>query len=124
MFYPYYRVDTTGQIVIGDFGLARDIYQKEYYHPENLDRPVPVKWMAPECLESGLYSTKSDVVSITHKFDSMILLGRTFSMGLTQHEASPYVNIINTEFYRIGILISDSEFLYMFYPYTFTGNIK
>lgn len=46
---------------VADFGLTRDVYSKEYYSSENKQR-LPVKWMAPESLEQGKYSAKSDVV--------------------------------------------------------------
>ena len=50
---------------IADFGLARDIYETEYYRPEDKQRPLPYKWMAIECviLDSKQFTTKSDVVS-------------------------------------------------------------
>jgi serine/threonine protein kinase len=47
---------------IGDFGLSRDIYAKHYYRSKN-KIPLPYKWMAPECIERGLYSSQTDVWS-------------------------------------------------------------
>ncbi|KAK8773288.1 hypothetical protein V5799_012180 [Amblyomma americanum] len=46
---------------VADFGLSRDIYEKDYYSSDNKTK-LPVKWMAPESLEKGIYSYKSDVV--------------------------------------------------------------
>ncbi len=48
---------------IADFGLSRDVYRTDYYRVEDKKRPLPVKWMAPESLTEGVFSTKSDVVS-------------------------------------------------------------
>ena len=48
---------------IADFGLARDIYEKDYYSVENRGRPMPIKWMAAECLDTFKFDSKSDVVS-------------------------------------------------------------
>ena len=48
---------------VADFGLARDIYEKEYYSSENKKAKLPVKWMALESLEKGTYGSKTDVVS-------------------------------------------------------------
>ena len=50
-------------IKIADFGLARDIYEKDYYRTEDSSRPLPVKWMALESLEASTFDTRSDVVS-------------------------------------------------------------
>ena len=49
---------------IADFGLTRDIYDKDYYRMSDRTKPVPAKWMALESLVEGHYSTKSDVVSV------------------------------------------------------------
>ena len=43
-----------------DYGLARELYEKYY---ESDDDRVPYKWLAPEALTDGKYSSKSDVVS-------------------------------------------------------------
>ena len=47
---------------IADFGLARDIDEKDYYRVEDRDRPLPFKWMAPECFDQNKFDTYSDVV--------------------------------------------------------------
>ena len=51
-------------IKIADFGLSRDLYERDYYRQEEHTKPLPVKWMALESLEMGMYTTKSDVVSM------------------------------------------------------------
>ena len=57
------RVDSSLCVKVADFGLARDMYEKDYYRPEDLTRPLPVKWTALECLDGAEFTTKSDVVS-------------------------------------------------------------
>eukprot|EP00795_Rhopilema_esculentum_P007614 gene7614-13426_t len=47
---------------ISDFGLARSIYQNSNYK-KTTGGELPVRWMAPEALFSGTYSTNSDVWS-------------------------------------------------------------
>ena len=57
-------MDGKGVIKVADFGLAEDIYTTNYFRIKKGDAKVklPVKWMAPESIESGLFSEKSDVV--------------------------------------------------------------
>ncbi|XP_055354538.1 fibroblast growth factor receptor 2-like isoform X2 [Paramacrobiotus metropolitanus] len=68
---------------IADFGLARDIYDQEYYRKtlsnnSTSDR-IPVKWMALEALRDLVYTYKSDIWSFG------VLLWEIMSFG-----ASPY----------------------------------
>lgn len=43
-----------------DFGLARDLYSSDYYQVEG-QRKLPVRWMAPEALLQGKFTTESDI---------------------------------------------------------------
>lgn len=63
-----FRLDESFQAVVGDFGLSRDVYAKDYYSSDNKKTMLPVKWMAPECLEDGTYTSKSDVVRLLFKY--------------------------------------------------------
>ncbi|KAF7989871.1 hypothetical protein HCN44_008545 [Aphidius gifuensis] len=47
-------------VKIGDFGLARDIYKNDYYRKEG-EGLLPVRWMSPESLIDGVFTTQSDV---------------------------------------------------------------
>ncbi|GMT34505.1 hypothetical protein PFISCL1PPCAC_25802 [Pristionchus fissidentatus] len=49
-------------VKMGDFGMARSLYADEYYTIEGECR-LPVRWMAPESLLMGKFSTASDVWS-------------------------------------------------------------
>lgn len=49
-------------VKIGDFGMSRDVYLRDYYHISDMDQPLPVRWMALESLIEGCYSTHTDVV--------------------------------------------------------------
>ncbi|XP_004707824.1 hepatocyte growth factor receptor [Echinops telfairi] len=51
-------------VKVADFGLARDMYDKEYYSVHNkTGAKLPVKWMALESLQTQKFTTKSDVWS-------------------------------------------------------------
>jgi len=53
-------------VKVADFGLSRDIYERDYYSSDNRKSKLPVKWMALESLEKGIYNSKTDVVRVTH----------------------------------------------------------
>uniref|UniRef100_A0A0A1WF79 Tyrosine-protein kinase receptor n=1 Tax=Zeugodacus cucurbitae TaxID=28588 RepID=A0A0A1WF79_ZEUCU len=49
-------------VKIGDFGMTRDVYETDYYRKGDKGL-LPVRWMPPESLRDGIYSTASDVFS-------------------------------------------------------------
>ena len=53
------------RVKVADFGLSRDIYERDYYSSDNRKSKLPVKWMALESLEKGIYNSKTDVVSVS-----------------------------------------------------------
>lgn len=57
------RLDESYTVKVADFGLARDVYDKEYYSVHNKSGvKLPVKWMALESLQTHKFTPKSDVV--------------------------------------------------------------
>ncbi|MCI4380350.1 hypothetical protein PGIGA_G00239240 [Pangasianodon gigas] len=57
-------LDESYIVKVADFGLARDVYDKEYYSVHNKSGvKLPVKWMALESLQTHKFTTKSDVWS-------------------------------------------------------------
>ncbi|CAN0181216.1 unnamed protein product [Lampetra planeri] len=57
-------LDESYTVKVADFGLARDIYNKEYYSIRNHQRAkLPIKWIALESLQTQRFTTKSDVWS-------------------------------------------------------------
>ncbi|CAI8035913.1 Insulin receptor-related protein [Geodia barretti] len=59
-------IDENGRIKVSDFGLTEDIYRSNYYRPDSetvTEEKVPIKWMAPESIESHVFNESTDVVS-------------------------------------------------------------
>ena len=46
--------------LIGDFGLARDLVNEEFYLKQTKGL-VPIKWMPPEAIVDKIYNTMTDV---------------------------------------------------------------
>ena len=44
-----YMVSADLVVKVGDFGMAQDVYEREYYRTKGR-RLLPVRWMAPESL--------------------------------------------------------------------------
>ena len=55
------RIDADYVIKVGDFGLSRDIYCRNYYQGGRGEK-APARWMPIEALVDGLWTEKSDVV--------------------------------------------------------------
>lgn len=49
-------------VKVADFGLSRDVYEQEYYKAKG-GGELPIKWMAPECMDSKKSTSKADVWS-------------------------------------------------------------
>ena len=47
-------------VKLADFGMARGVHEKEYYRIAGR-AVLPVRWMAPESLLYGMFSSASDV---------------------------------------------------------------
>ena len=52
---------------MSDFGLTEDMYSSNYYRHDSSEtrtqEKVPIKWMAPESIETGRFDERTDVVS-------------------------------------------------------------
>jgi len=77
-------------VKIGDFGMARDIYEMDYYRKENKGL-LPVRWMAPESLEDGIFTSKSDVWSYGVVLWEISTLAEQPYQGLANEEVLQFV---------------------------------
>lgn len=72
-------------VKIADFGLSRDMYSCDYYRVQSKSL-LPVRWMPPESILYGKFSTESDVWSFG------VVLWEVWSVGL-----QPYYGFNNQE---------------------------
>ena len=63
------RIDDSWRIKVADFGLSENTGSKDYYR-QDVDEAngalLPVKWMAMESLEQGVFTEKTDVVGLNY----------------------------------------------------------
>ena len=70
-----YRIDSQSIVKIADFGMSREVNENDYYRMADRRKPLPVRWLAIECLKHGKFSAKSDVVCLNitkQTFTSML----------------------------------------------------
>ena len=71
------RIDAKAIIKIADFGLCEEIYTKNYFRQEaHATVKLPIKWMAIESLQEGIFSEKTDVVSLIYMLSQRIFSAR------------------------------------------------
>ncbi|KAK9870582.1 hypothetical protein WA026_008145 [Henosepilachna vigintioctopunctata] len=78
-------VNANRNIKIGDFGMCRPMSTNEYYR-FNRRGMLPVRWMAPESLELGIFTTASDVWSYGVILYEMVTFGSFPFQGLSNTE--------------------------------------
>ncbi|CAG2170716.1 unnamed protein product, partial [Oppiella nova] len=61
-------------VKIGDFGMTRDIYDNDYYRKRDCGL-IPVRWMSPESLKDGMFTTYSDIWAYGVVLYEMVTLG-------------------------------------------------
>ena len=77
-------------VKIGDFGLSRDIYMSDYYR-HGVNTVMPVRWMAPECLKDGIFSSKSDVFSYGIVLWEIVTYSEQPYQGLSNEQVVQFV---------------------------------
>nr|UVJ47537.1 insulin receptor [Lasioderma serricorne] len=77
-------------VKIGDFGMTRDIYENDYYRKETRGL-LPVRWMSPECLADGVFTSDSDVWSYGVVLWEMVTLAEQPYQGLSNEQVLQFV---------------------------------
>ncbi|XP_034934198.1 insulin-like receptor [Chelonus insularis] len=77
-------------VKIGDFGMTRDIYETDYYR-KGTKGLLPVRWMAPESLKDGVFTSYSDVWSYGIVLWEMVTLASQPYQGLSNDQVLRYV---------------------------------
>jgi serine/threonine protein kinase len=84
-------LDSHLSVLVGDFGLARDIYSTDYYRAGEGAR-LPVKWMPPESLTDNISTEKTDVWSYGVTCWEVFSLGRSPYPGIENHEILEHIS--------------------------------
>ena len=79
-------VDSNLVIKIGDFGLSRELSSMDYYRMGGTQACRPVRWMPPEALLFGKFTTQSDVWSFGVLMWEIYTLGHQPYKGMSNHE--------------------------------------
>ncbi len=67
LYNPLFRLDSSGDVRVGDFGLAEDVYSTGYFRQnKRADIKLPYKWMALESLNDAKFTEKTDVVRFNY----------------------------------------------------------
>ncbi|GAB0095553.1 Insulin-like receptor [Sergentomyia squamirostris] len=77
-------------VKIGDFGMTRDIYETDYYR-KGTKGLLPVRWMSPESLKDGVFTSSSDVFSYGIVLWEMATLASQPYQGLSNDQVLRYV---------------------------------
>ena len=76
---------------LGDFGFAREIYMNDYYRQSNDQKPLPIRWMAPESIIDGIFTTQSDIWSFGVVVWEIMTLGQQPYAGMENKEVIDYI---------------------------------
>ncbi|XP_052740241.1 insulin receptor isoform X1 [Bicyclus anynana] len=77
-------------VKVGDFGMTRDIYETDYYR-KGTKGLLPVRWMSPESLKDGVFSSNTDVWSYGVVLWEMATLAMQPYQGLSNEQVLRYV---------------------------------
>ena len=77
-------------VKVGDLGMARSVYLTNQYQL-NSRSPMPVRWMSPESISDGKFTSLSDVWSYGVVLWEIATLAELPFQGLSNQEVVSYV---------------------------------
>lgn len=89
-------------VKLADFGMTRLVFENDYYRFSRKGL-LPVRWMAPESLALGVFSTASDVWSFGVLLYEMVTFGALPYQGLSNSEVLTRVKAGHTIDLPLGI---------------------
>ena len=78
-------------VKVGDLGLARNVSMTDIYHTNARDAALPIRWMAPESIRDGKFTSQSDVWSYGVVLWEMATLAEVPYQGLANEQVMSYV---------------------------------
>lgn len=93
-------------VKIGDFGMSRQMYNGDYYRKGNKGE-MPIRWMAPESLSEGIFTSQSDVWSYGVVIWEMMTLGAQPYSEKSNNEVMAHVldgNLLNLPIFCPDVL--------------------
>eukprot|EP01114_Cavostelium_apophysatum_P014543 TRINITY_DN3800_c0_g1_i1.p1 TRINITY_DN3800_c0_g1~~TRINITY_DN3800_c0_g1_i1.p1 ORF type:complete len:971 (-),score=147.96 TRINITY_DN3800_c0_g1_i1:17-2929(-) len=79
-------IDANGNAKVADFGLSRSLESDYYKVQDSSSKTIPVRWSAPEVIDSQRYSSKSDVWSMGITLYEIFTVGKVPYRAMTNHE--------------------------------------
>jgi len=71
--------------------LAREIYSNDYYKQGCNNKLLPIRWMSPESIFDGVFTTQSDVWSFGILLYEILTLGRQPYPGMDNKQVIEFI---------------------------------